>query len=376
MGSRGEQLPIKAITLISTANLSLNIGGEVLKGLILAGGFATRLRPLSCSKPKLLFPLVGVPLIDRMAEWFARGGVIEVVLAVNHLSDKLRIEVAKKKLAAKTVLSVEETPLGTGGPISLARTVLSKNEPLIVANGDVISNIDLRGMIAEHARSGAEATVALEFVEDPRPFGLATLDSNNRIIQFVEKSGNMREPGWINAGVYVLNPGVIELIPIGRPVSLEREIFPILARQGKMSGWKHSGFWYDIGKIPDYVTANRELLKRAEYRKAEDPAWKSQSVDVAEPSFIGNDCTFGSGSKIGPNAILSEKVSVGNGANVRETIVFEQTILSENCFVEDAIVGEGVTVGKNAKIEKGSIIAGQVSIPDGAVIRPGSIILN
>lgn len=347
-----------------------------MKGLILAGGFATRLRPLSCSKPKLLFPLVGVPLIDRMAEWFARGGVTEIVLAVNHLSDKLRIEVAKKKLAAKTVLSVEETPLGTGGPISLARTVLSKNEPLIVANGDVISNIDLRGMIAEHARAGAEATVALESVEDPRPFGLATVDSNNRIIQFVEKSGSTRERGWINAGVYVLNPGVIEMIPIGRPVSLEREIFPILARQGKMSGWKHSGFWYDIGKIPDYVTANRELLKRAEYRKAEDPAWKSQSVDVVQPSFVGKDCTFGSGSEIGPNAILSEKVSVGKGANVRETIVFEQTILSENCFVEGAIVGEGVTVGRNAKIEKGSIIAGQVSIPDGAIIRPGSIILN
>src|SRR5256886_17448568 len=123
----------------------------MLKGLILAGGFATRLRPLSCSKPKLLFPLVGVPLIDRMVEWFARGGVTEAILAVNHLSDKLRIEVARKKLAAKIVLSVEETPLGTGGPISFARAMLSRDEPLIVANGDVISDIDLRGLIEEHA---------------------------------------------------------------------------------------------------------------------------------------------------------------------------------------------------------------------------------
>src|SRR2546430_14816241 len=92
----------------------------MLKGLILAGGFATRLRPLSCSKPKLLFPLVGVPLIDSMVEWFDRRGVTEVILAVSHLSDKLRIEVARKKLAAKIVLSVEDTPLGTGGPIILA----------------------------------------------------------------------------------------------------------------------------------------------------------------------------------------------------------------------------------------------------------------
>jgi mannose-1-phosphate guanylyltransferase len=347
-----------------------------LKGLILAGGFATRLRPLSCSKPKLLFPLVGVPLIDRMVEWFARGGVTEVILAVNHLSDKLRIEVARKKLIAKVVLSVEETPLGTGGPISLARAMLSMDEPLIVANGDVISDVDLRGLIAEHTRSGAEATVALAPVEDPRPFGLATLDSNNRIIQFVEKSGNMRGRGWINAGVYVLNPAVVAMIPNGRPVSLERDIFPILASQGKMSGWKHDGFWYDIGKIPDYVTANRELLKRAEYWKAENQDWKVQSVQVTQPCFIGKDCILGRGAKIGPNAILSERVCVGKGATVRGTIVFEQTTLSENCIVEDAIVGEGVTVGRDAKIEKGSIIAGQLFIPDGSVIRSGSIILN
>jgi len=347
-----------------------------LKGLILAGGFATRLRPLSCSKPKLLFPLVGVPLIDRMVEWFARGGATEVILAVNHLSDKLRIEVARKKLAARTVLSVEETPLGTGGPINLAKAVMSKDEPLIVANGDVISDIDLRVLIAEHTKSGAEATVALVSVEDPRPFGLATLDPDNRIIRFVEKSGSVQGRGWINAGVYVLNPGVVAMIPSGRPVSLEREIFPILAGQGKMSGWKHGGFWYDIGKIPDYVTANRELLRRAEYRKAVDSDWNRQSVEVTQPCFVGKNCILGDGARIGPNAILSERVSVGRRATVRETIVFEQTTLSENCIIEDAIVGEGVTVGRDAKIEGGSIIAGQVFIPDGAVIRPGSIILN
>src|SRR5438309_11450605 len=128
---------------------------------MLAGGFATRLRPLSCSKPKLLFPLVGVPLVDRMAAWFARGAVTEVILSVNHLSDKLRVEVGRRKLDTKAVLSVEETPLGTGGPISLARPMLNKDEPIIVANGDVISDIDLRGLIAAHAEAEAGATIAL-----------------------------------------------------------------------------------------------------------------------------------------------------------------------------------------------------------------------
>jgi len=347
-----------------------------LKGLILAGGFATRLRPLSCSKPKVLFPLVGVPLIRRMAEWFAEGGVTELILAVNHLSDKLRIEVAREKLGAKIVLSVEETSLGTGGPISFAKPMLSMDEPLIVANGDVISDIDLRGLMAAHTRTGAEATVALFSVEDPRPFGLATLDANDRVIGFDEKTEAKHGPGWINAGVYALNPRVVAMIPNGRAVSLEREIFPILARQMKMNGWKHTGFWYDIGKIPDYIVANRELLKRPEYQRTDKREKKVQTLEITEPSFVGRDCILESGIKLGPNAILSERVSMKKGSVVRESIVFEQTTLSENCLVEDSIIGEGVTVGRDAKIGKGSIIAGQVVLPEGVVIKPGSIVLN
>jgi NDP-sugar pyrophosphorylase family protein len=344
-----------------------------LKGLILAGGFATRLRPLSCSKPKLLFPLVGVPLVDRMASWFARGGVAELILAVNHLSDKLRIEVARRNLDTKTVLSVEETPLGTGGPISLARPMLSKDETLIVANGDVIHDIDLRRLVRAHIDAEAKATIALVSVNDPRPFGLATLDASDGITGFEEKSETRLGPGWISAGVYALSPEVVAMIPNGRPVSLERGIFPILAGQRKMYGWKHTGFWYDIGKIPDYIKANRQLLQRAEFRETTASV---PSMLVHEPSYVGRDCAIEESAKLGPFTILSERVRVKRGAEVRETIVFEQTSIGEDCAIEDSLIGEGVTVGKEARIGKGSIIAGQVVIPEKAVIKPGSIILN
>ena len=310
-----------------------------------------------------------------MAEWFGRGGVSELILAVNHLSDKLRIEVARRKLDAKMVLSVEETPLGTGGPLSLAKPLLSGNEPLVVANGDVTSDIDLQGLLAAHARSGAIATIALVSVKDTRPFGLATLDSNDRVIGFEEKSAK-HGPGWINAGVYALNPEVVAMIPHGHPVSLEREIFPTLASQRRIMGWKHSGFWYDIGKIPEYVIANRELLKRPEYAMTERMDIETGRVELIQPSFVGRDCELESDARLGPNAILSERVSVRKGATLRETIVFEQTTLSENCVVEDSVIGEAVTIGKDARIGKGSIIAGQVVIPEGASVKPGSIILN
>jgi len=311
-----------------------------------------------------------------MAAWFGRGGVTEVILAVNHLPNKLRVEVSRRKLDTKTVLSVEETPLGTGGPISLASPLLNRDELLIVANGDVISDIDLQGLITAHVQSGAEATIALVSAEDARPFGLATLDANDRIMGFEEKSETNRGPAWINAGVYALTPKVVAMIPHGRPVSLEREIFPLLASQGEMRGWRHAGFWYDIGKIPDYINANRQLLQRAEFRETTNVETSVSMAKIRQPSYIGKDCTIEDTTKLGPYTILSELVSVKRGAEVSETIVFEQTSLGENCTIEDSLIGEGVTVGKETRVGKGSPIAGQVVIPDRATIRPGSVILN
>ena len=221
------------------------------------------------------------------------------------------------------------------------------------------------------------ATIALVTVEDPRQFGLATLDSRERIVGFEEKSQTRHGQGWINAGVYALSPDAVAMIPDGRPVSLEREIFPILARQGKMNAWKHAGFWYDIGKIPDYITANRELLQRAEFRETgSSTGMNMSSLQIREPSYVGKECVLEESSKLGPYTILSEKVEVRKGSEVRGTIVFEQTSIGEGCMVEDSLIGEGVTVGKGARIGRGSIIAGQVTIRDGATIEPGSTVLN
>jgi mannose-1-phosphate guanylyltransferase len=347
-----------------------------VKALILAGGFATRLRPLSCSKPKLLFPIVGTPLIDYMHEWLVQGGIGQVVLAVNHLSDKLRMEVEVRDLRNDVQLSVEDTPLGTGGPLKLAASMLAGKGPVAVLNGDVVTDIDLAELSKAHTDSGADATIGLFSVKDTRPFGLVSLDSQDNIVGFEEKSEKSLGPGWINAGVYILNQSVIEMIPGGRAVSLEREVFPLLASRMKLKGWKHSGFWYDIGKIPDYVTTNLELLQRPGSPFVEQSNEATAWAGVEQPSFLGKDCTVEEGAKLGPRVILSPKVQVKAGAKVHETIVFEESILGENCRVEEAIIGERVVIGEGATIGKGSIIAGQIKIPEGANVSPGSIVLN
>jgi mannose-1-phosphate guanylyltransferase len=347
----------------------------MLKGLILAGGFATRLRPLSCSKPKLLFPLIGTPLIDHMIHWMNQGNVGQVILAVNHLSDKLRIEIARRKLSDSVLLSVEQMPLGTGGPIKLASPNLDHRDPLIVANGDVVSNIDLKEILAAHKRSGAEATIALVSVPDRRAFGTATTDEHDRIVRFEEKLTGPATPGWINAGVYVLNPSVVEMIPSGRPVSLEREIFPLLANKMKLQAYRYQGIWHDIGTIQDYVAVNRDLLDHPQ-SVGLGLHGLPRSATIEFPSYVAGNCVLATDAKIGPYGILSDYVNVRSKAIVRESIVFEDTTIGEHCNVEGSIIGESVTVGNRVRIGRGSLIAGQVSIPDGTVLNPGSLVLN
>lgn len=346
-----------------------------LKALILAGGFATRLRPLSCSKPKLLFPLVGVPLVDRIVNWLSDANVREIVLAVNHLSEKLRAEVATREFGSRTVLSVEKSPLGTGGPLKLAAPLFNSDEPVIVVNGDVVTNVDVRKLLSIHNESGAEATIALVSVEDPRPFGLADLDSEDRIVGFEEKSSKHTGPGWINAGIYVLNSSVISMIPEGRPVSLEREIFPVLAKRRGMGAWRHSGYWYDIGKTRDYISANRALLTQHGFLN-EETNELSLKAEIEEPSYVAADCRVGRGVRLGPFTILSPSVSVGPSSTVQRTIVFEESTIGADCSIDDSVIGERVTIGNGVKIGVGSVVAGQITIRDRENIKPGSIILN
>lgn len=347
-----------------------------MKGLILAGGYATRLRPLSCSKPKLLFPMVGVPVVDHMASWFRRGGVREVILAVNHLSETLKAELGSRRHGSKIIFSVEKRPLGTGGPLKLARSILGDKQPFIVANGDIVSNIDIGKVVKSHLMSQVDATVVLVSVIDPQDYGSVSLDSRDRITEFREKLAGRSRRSWINAGVYVLNPNVVNLIPEGRKVSLEREIFPELARSMRMLGWKHRGFWYDIGKIRDYVRANREILKSLGPNALGRRSKMLVGNGVKRPYYVSGNAIVHKTAKIGPYAILSDRVRVGRGAVVRNSIIFEETRIGEDCLVDGSIIGERVNIGRNTRIGKGSIIAGEINVTDGTIIRPGSSILN
>ena len=344
-----------------------------MKALILAGGFATRLRPLSCSKPKLLFPIVGVPLIESMARWLGAAGIDQMILAVNHLSDRLKVSIGDRLGGLKVSLSVEETSLGTAGPISLAAKLLRDDESFVVANGDIVTDIDLRTMIALHDEKRTDATIALISTADPSAYGSVITDSGGMVRRFVEKSEDRSGSNLVNAGVYVFSSKLIDSIPGGRASSLERDIFPRLAENRKMQAWTHNGIWYDIGRIPQYIKANKELLTIQS--KDKNPTGLPGEARFVEPSFIGANTRAGPDSTVGPNSILSHDVSIGSNSIVRNSIVFEETEIGERTLIEDSIVGERVIVGKDSRIGRGSIIAGQLTIPAGTTLAPNSTIL-
>jgi NDP-sugar pyrophosphorylase family protein len=340
-----------------------------VKGLILAGGYATRLRPLSCSKPKLLFPIVGVPLIDVMLDWMKPAGVTEVILAVNHLADRLRTEIGEKRKGLDIFHSVEPEPLGTGGPIRLAKKFLGSDDPFLVLNGDIVSNLDLRKMIKAHEENDhVEATIALVEVRDPSTYGLVRLDEDRKIKQFDEKTKSVDGPGIVNAGVYILSPRILERIPDGGMVSIERQVFPKLVKDNLMQGWEHrGGYWYDMGKIPDYVRVNRELLERSNEK---NETWKEGPVHIGKGSLVEK------GAQIGIRTILSDKVTVKSGSSIRNSIVFEESVIEEDCHVEGSIVGERVRLGRGVKLGPGSMVAGEISIPAGRTFNDNSVVLN
>jgi NDP-sugar pyrophosphorylase family protein len=313
-----------------------------------------------------------------MARWLSSGGVNEIILAVNHLSDKLKVDVGHSIGDVTVAFSVEEKPLGTAGPIRLAANLLTKDDPFLVINGDIVSDIDIRKMLAAHKEKKADATIALVSVPDPSPYGSVLTDPEGVVRRFAEKSGTISSANLVNAGVYVISPSVVGHIPIGRPVSLERDVFPRLAENGGMHAWIHNGFWYDIGRVSEYVRTNKELLEKEapEGGSTERGAQYAQyERHILHPAYVGAMSRLGVGAKVGPFTILSNNVTVGDDAIVRNSIVFEETVIGEKTIVEDAVIGERVVIGRGSRIGRGSIIAGQLSIAEGSIVPPDSVIL-
>jgi len=343
-----------------------------VKAVVLAGGFATRLRPLSCTRPKILFPILNKPLLQWTFERLIKSNVSDVILAVSYRTEILFKQQRIPRCGLHITYSRDplRKPLGTGGPIKRAEKLIGHDTPFLVLNEDVFADIDYTDILRTHRKEDALATIALHEVKDPTRYGVAELSKDNRIKRFVEKPPPGTAPtNLINAGVYVLSPEVLQYIPKGRAVSLEREIFPKLAEEGKLYGHLLKGIWTDIGKPEDYLEINRKLLDQ--YAGSQDYRGKGK---IKNPVAIDRKVTLGEKSMIGPYAILGRNVTVGKNVHIQDSVIFSGTTISDSCVISGAIIGENVNIGRKVRIEKGCVIADHAKIKDGVSLAKATSI--
>jgi mannose-1-phosphate guanylyltransferase len=301
-----------------------------MEAIILAGGFGTRLRPLTYTRAKSLLPILNKPMIVHLIETLPNE-VNKVILAVNYKKDQIEKYFKENDFGKEIIVNDEPKPLGTGGAVKFAEKHITGS--FLVLNADVICSLNLGDMIKFHGKNNAMTTISLWPVENVSEFGVADVKENGNIVGFVEKPKPEDAPSeFINAGAYCLEPEVLDYIDTGRLVSMEKEIFPQIIRDTKrFYGFKFEGYWMDIGRIISYIDVHRFLLKK-------------DKIDICQ----GENCEI--------NGVLEEScignnVVIGKDSKVDSTIVYDNAIIGENVNLTGCVVGENCKVGNSSNLK-------------------------
>jgi mannose-1-phosphate guanylyltransferase len=321
-----------------------------MQAIVLVGGEGTRLRPLTEKVPKPALTLVDRPFLAYMIEWLAGHGVTEVVLACGFLPAVLRTALAdeEERAGARIRYVTEPEPLGTAGAIRFAADSLGEelDDRFLALNGDVLTDLDLGALVSAHGEWGAAATIGLHPVEDSSAFGLVRREERGRVLEFLEKTGRV-EPGEVNAGMYVLERSVLELIPAGKNVSIERDVFPRLVGAG-LHGLLLDGYWVDIGTPERYLEASWDILEGRVATRVE-PTSPGVLVD---PS-----AELGEGAALGPRAVVGPGCRVAAGAEIVDSVLLDGCEVGEGARVVGSILSPGAAVAPGSVVE--GLVAGE-----------------
>jgi mannose-1-phosphate guanylyltransferase len=348
-----------------------------MRAVVLVGGQGSRLRPITFDIPKALVPLRNRPFMGYMLDFLRRGGLSGAVLSLGYLPDPIQAYLGEKQdLEGFSVdYAVEDNALGTAGGIKNAEEYLD-GETLVVVNGDVLTGMDLAAAIDVHKASDALATITLTSVEDPTAYGLVEVDHEMLVHRFIEKpAADDVTTNLVNAGVYVLEPEVLGMIPAGREVSIEREVFPELQESGRMRAHITSSYWRDIGTPRSYLAASHDVLSGAvglrdgfEYLDIHPSTACGKNVRLLPPVSIDEGCTISNLATIGGRSSLGRNCVVGEGA------IVEGSILLEGAEVEAGAVVRGSVVGPNARVGTNAIVRGLSVLGAGCVVGEGNVL--
>lgn len=341
---------------------------------MLVGGKGTRLRPLTESYPKPMLPVAGVPVTQHQIARAREAGVSRVVLGTSYKAEVFSDYFGDgHEFGVELRYVVEDEPLGTGGAIRNAAVALESgpDDPVIIFNGDVLTGVDLVALVQAWREAEADVAIYLTRVADPRPFGLVPTDADNRVVAFLEKPQTPEEivTDQINAGCYVFRRSLIDEIPAGRVVSVERETFPeLLARGAKVIGVVDDGYWLDLGTPLAFVQGSRDLVTGV----APSPEIPDGGLDclALEGADVSVDARASGGSTIGKRA------RVHSGARVSGSVLFDGAVIGEDAIIEDSVIGRESTIGARCVL-RGVVVADHAELgPDnellaGARIFPG-----
>lgn len=358
-----------------------------MQALVLAGGEGTRLRPLTLTRPKPALPLAERPFLLYMLDWLERHGVDDVIVASGFGAAELREALGERLAGGGRLRYIEEAePLGTAGPVRLAADAGILGERFLVLNGDVLTDLDLGAHLAAHAERGAVASLALYPVADPSAYGLVRRAGDGRVTGFVEKPGpgapgagaGPEAPGAeINAGAYVLERRVLDLIPAGRAVSIEREVFPRLVGHG-LYGLRLDGYWMDIGTPERYLQATWDILEgRVETAAGaaagglalDESCEVEPGASLEPPALVAAGARIGDGAVAGPRLVLGRNCEAGAGATLADSVLMAGCVVGEGATVEGAILGPGVEVGAGAVVPAGAVVGEGARLEAGAELE-------
>jgi mannose-1-phosphate guanylyltransferase len=339
---------------------------EPLEAIVLVGGQGTRLRPLTLSAPKPLLPTAGVPFLAHLLARAAAGGVTHVVLATCYKAEMFASVLGDGGEFGLSIDYVtEEVPLDTAGGIRNAARSLRGGgaaDPVVVLNSDILSGHDLRAQIDRHIKTDAAVTLHLVEVADPSRFGVVPTDETGRVTAFLEKAPDP-VTNRINAGCYVFRRDVIDQIPAGRRVSVERETFPGLIEAGALvMGYHESAYWLDVGTPQTFVRGSCDLvLGRLPAPAVPGPPGPSlvlADASVAADASVSGGTVVGVGASVGAGAtvfgsVLFDSATVGDGAVVRDSIVGRGAVVAPGAVLDEAVIGDGAVIGSGNELARG-----------------------
>jgi mannose-1-phosphate guanylyltransferase len=309
-----------------------------------------------------MVPVMNVPFLERTLRRLKEAGIDDVILPAGYLPEAITSYFGTGSQLGLTIRYViEETPLGTAGALKNVQQFITG--PFFVLNGDVLTSLDLRAMRANHERKGGVASLHLIRVDDPSAFGCVVHDANGLITAFVEKPKREEAPtDEVNAGTYLLEAEVLDAIPAGRPVSIERETFPALIAAGKrLYAYTTSDYWIDLGKPEAYLASHRHIFEGSMplgvQPGADGPGSKEVPPSaIIPPVFIGRNVRVAPDAKVGPYTVLGDGCEVGSGAVVADSLLWDSVIVEAGASLDWAIVASRARIGSGAVVGRGSVI--------------------